>query len=71
MTQCSFDLPELRAELLEWERVYNTERPHQALGYPTPLKFLERWKENKRKEVMCHRSYERVQWLDFPSHPLI
>jgi len=54
ITECSFDLPELRAELLEWERVYNTVRPHQALDYLTPLKFLERWKENKRKEVMCH-----------------
>jgi transposase InsO family protein len=54
ITESSFDLPELREELLEWERVYNTVRPHQALGYMTPLKFLEQWKENQRKEVMCH-----------------
>jgi hypothetical protein len=27
----------------EGEGVYNTVRPHQALGYVTPLKFLEEW----------------------------
>ncbi|MBA7489757.1 IS481 family transposase ISMtsp15 [subsurface metagenome] len=54
VTESSFDLPELRDELLEWEQVYNAIRPHQALGYMTPLKFLEQWKENQREEVMCH-----------------
>ena len=54
VTECSFDLCELREELLEWEEVYNTIRPHQALGYLTPLKFLEQWKDYKRKEAMCH-----------------
>ncbi len=54
VTESSFDLPELRDELLQWERTYNTIRPHQALGYLTPLKFLEQWKETQRKEVMCH-----------------
>jgi len=54
VTDSSFDLPDLREELLEWEEVYNTVRPHQALGYVTPLKFLEQWKDYKRKEVMCH-----------------
>lgn len=28
VTESSFDIPELRVELLEWERVYNTVRPH-------------------------------------------
>jgi transposase InsO family protein len=54
VTESSFDLSELREELLEWERVYNTIRPHQALGYMTPLRFLKQWKETQRKEVMCH-----------------
>jgi len=54
VTDSSFDLPELGDELLEWERTYNTIRPHQALDYMTPLKFLEQWKETQRKEVMCH-----------------
>ena len=54
VTDSSFDLSELREELLEWEQVYNTVRPHQALGYVTPLKFLEQQKECSGKEVMCH-----------------
>jgi len=54
VTESSFDLSELREELLEWEQVYNTVRPHQALGYVTPLKFLEQQEGYKRKEVMCH-----------------
>jgi putative transposase len=50
VTDSSFELAELRQELLEWETTYNTVRPHQALGYLTPLRFL----EQKRKEVGCH-----------------
>jgi len=48
VTDSSFDLPRLREELLSWERVYNTLRPHQALGYLTPLEFL---KEQERRKV--------------------
>jgi putative transposase len=54
VTESSFDLPELRAELINWERIYNTVRPHQALGYLTPLKFLEQWNKNHGEEVRCH-----------------
>jgi putative transposase len=50
VTESSFELSELREELLEWEQVYNTVRPHQALGYVTPLKFLQQQKEYSRKE---------------------
>ncbi len=50
VTDSSFELAELREELLEWETIYNTLRPHQALGYLTPFRFL----EQKRKEVECH-----------------
>jgi len=35
--------PELEAfqvELRAWETVYNTVRPHQALGYLTPAEYL-------------------------------
>ena len=52
VTDSTFDLADLRIKLLEWEDIYNTVRPHQALGYLTPLKFLEQ--QQKRKEVMCH-----------------
>jgi len=54
VTHSSFDITQLRDELLEWEHVYNTIRPHQALGYLTPLQFLKLWKQNQREEVMCH-----------------
>jgi putative transposase len=54
VTDSSFDLADLREQLLKWEQIYNTIRPHQSLGYLTPLKFLEQWKEDNRKEVMCH-----------------
>ncbi len=64
VTESSFDVSELRGELLDWERTYDTVRPHQALNYLTPLKFLEQWKEKEEKEVMCHQSYERGQLLD-------
>jgi len=35
------DLPTVRKALLAWEIAYNTERPHQALGYLTPQAHLE------------------------------
>jgi transposase InsO family protein len=51
VTDSTFDLAELREKLLKWEQIYNTVRPHQALGYLTPKKFLE---QQKREEVRCH-----------------
>jgi len=32
--------PELNKELRKWEYTYRCIRPHQALGYKTPLQFL-------------------------------
>ena len=49
--ESSFDIAELRGELLEWERTYNVIRPHQALGYVTPLRFLEQWKECQERRM--------------------
>ena len=54
VTDSTFEIAELSAELLEWERIYNTIRPHQALGYLTPLRFLQKQKPNCRKEAGCH-----------------
>ena len=54
VTDASFELPELNQALLKWEEVYNTIRPHQALGYLTPKQFLEYFQQQKRREVMCH-----------------
>jgi len=43
----------LGAELKVWQTVYNTIRPHQALGHLTPLEFVTAWKEKQaRKEVV-------------------
>lgn len=40
VTDADFRPEAIRADLLEWERTYNTIRPHQALGYLTPAEFL-------------------------------
>jgi putative transposase len=36
-------LSQLRERLRAWETVYNTIRPHQALGQLTPSKYYQRW----------------------------
>lgn len=36
----SWTVPELNKELRQWEYTYNCVRPHQAIGYKTPLQFL-------------------------------
>ena len=53
VTDSSFDLAELRGELMHWEETYNKIRPHQALGYLTPMEFITQC-QKQRKEVMCH-----------------
>lgn len=40
VTDTEFDLISLRPALKQWEIVYNTVRPHQALGYLTPNQYL-------------------------------
>jgi putative transposase len=52
VTDTSFEIAELNQALLEWERVYNTVRLHQALGYLTPQGFLKLYQQNKRKEAV-------------------
>ncbi|MFH1141255.1 MAG: integrase core domain-containing protein [Chloroflexota bacterium] len=37
------DLGGLEATLLAWNQVYETVRPHQALGYKTPDQFYQDW----------------------------
>src|SRR5215470_4533631 len=37
---CSLEMNQLNRELRHWEKIYNTVRPHQALGYLTPRQFL-------------------------------
>ena len=35
VTACSLQMKTLNRELRHWEKIYNTVRPHQALGYLT------------------------------------
>jgi len=53
ITPCSLPISQLNQELLDWERTYNTVRPHQALGYLTPQQFLAQ-SQPQRKDLMCH-----------------
>ena len=39
--------------VVQWEKVYNTVRPHQALGYLTPQEYITQWQNNQaRKEAL-------------------
>jgi hypothetical protein len=49
VTSCSLEMKNFNRELRHWEKIYNTIRPHQALGYLTPLQFL-RQNSSQRKE---------------------
>ncbi len=49
VTACSLEMKTLNRELRHWEKIYNTVRPHQALGYLTPHQFL-RQISSQRKE---------------------
>ena len=52
VTDSTFELAHIRQALLQWETVHNTIRPHQALRYLTPQRYLEQ--QRQRKEVGCH-----------------
>ena len=54
MVDSDFTLADITPKLLEWERVYNAVRPHQALGYLTPQQFIQCYQQSQGKEVMCH-----------------
>ena len=47
-----------QAACLEWERVYNYERPHQALGQLTPMQFYKLWKKNPKKAHTIAEKYQ-------------
>ena len=42
----SNDLNEQKEKVRDWEYLYNFKRPHQALGYLTPMEFYGLWKKN-------------------------
>ena len=53
VTDCALELGTLNQALRAWEHIYNTVRPHHALGYLTPQQFLLRL-HALRKQAECH-----------------
>ncbi len=53
VVEFSLGVDTINQELQAWERIYNTVRPHQALGYLTPQQFLRQW-QSQQKEAECH-----------------
>lgn len=52
------DFEKQKQACLEWERVYNYERPHQALGQLTPMQFYELWKKDPKKAFAITEKYQ-------------
>jgi putative transposase len=44
----------LRLDLLNWEAVYNTVRPHQSLGYLTPQEYITQWRSRRAGKEVVH-----------------
>jgi hypothetical protein len=51
---CSLEMKKLNRELRQWERTYNTVRPHQSLGYLTPDQFLLQSSSSERNESVTY-----------------
>lgn len=49
---------EQKASLMKWERRYNYERPHQALGYLTPMEFYQLWKKSPDEAYAIVRKWQ-------------
>jgi len=49
---------EQRRALAEWEHFYNFKRPHQALGYLTPMEFYELWIKDPEAAYEITRKYQ-------------
>ena len=49
---------EQQAALKRWEYTYNFVRPHQALGYLTPMEFYQLWKKDPRQAHVIKNKYQ-------------
>ena len=54
---CSWTVPELNKQLVQWEYVYNCVRPHQSLHYKTPLQFFKDYGIVKKNFIPPHLSH--------------
>jgi transposase InsO family protein len=50
--------PALQEAMKGWEYVYNYVRPHQALGYLTPMEFYDLWKKDKEEAYAITKKYK-------------
>lgn len=48
-----------REALRKWEHTYNYIRPHQALGYLTPIEFYRVWKQNPHEACRIKNQYQQ------------
>lgn len=49
---------EQKEALKKWEYIYNYVRPHQALGYLTPMEFYQLWQKNPAKAYAIKDKYQ-------------
>jgi putative transposase len=49
LSTCDTEVEPMRQDLRGWEETYNTIRPHQALGYKTPLEYVTLWKQQSNQ----------------------
>jgi len=49
---------EQKQALKKWEHTYNFIRPHQALGYLTPMEFFHLWKKNPEKAFQITEKWQ-------------
>ena len=50
---------EQKNALVKWEYIYNYVRPHQALGYLTPIEFYKLWKKDPVKAYEIKDKYRK------------
>lgn len=55
----SNDLEEQREMVKGWEYIYNFKRPHQALGYLTPMEFYKLWKKNPKEAYAIAEKWQQ------------
>ena len=50
---------EQKTTLMDWEYFYNFKRPHQALGYLTPMEYFALWKTDRKEAERIKDTYQK------------